>query len=256
MAALRVVVISYPVALLIIVAAVPFVSGQVTWQTVVFGTTSGVAQGFAVWWFYEALAKGPMSVVSPLTAVLVAAIPVVVGFGYGERPTTVALCGIGLALLAVILVSKPSPDDDALVGHPRFTLSVALFTVGSGLAFALSFVLLHKVDSESGLWPLVFGRSAALLVVFVAAAFSGNLVISAEGNLKFGIIVGLLDVAANVTMLYALQQNLLSLASVLISLYPAATVLLAMTVLGERANRRQKMGMALALTAVVLIALP
>ena len=93
-AALRVVVISYPVALIVLtVLAIP-VGGVVSTPAVVWGLISGVAQAFGVWWFYAALGAGPISVVSPLTAILVAGIPVGVGLALGERPGPLAIVGV------------------------------------------------------------------------------------------------------------------------------------------------------------------
>ena len=64
-----------------------------------------------------------------------------------------------------------------------------------------------------------------------------------------------LDVGANVATLLALQSLMLSLAGVLMSLYPAATVVLAIVVLRERVTRWQVLGMVMALVAVAMISL-
>ncbi|EUA13832.1 hypothetical protein I553_6951 [Mycobacterium xenopi 4042] len=69
----------------------------------------GLSQGLAAWWFYAALGSGPISVVSPLAAVLDAAIPVGIGVALGERPGHTASAGVVLAMLAVTLVSRRPP---------------------------------------------------------------------------------------------------------------------------------------------------
>jgi drug/metabolite transporter (DMT)-like permease len=260
---LRVVVVSYPVALLLlIVIAVP-VGGQVSTPAVLWGLLSGVGQAFGVWWFYAALGSGPISVVSPLTAILVAGIPVGVGLALGERPGPVALVGALLALAAVVLVSREAPDDDdeplarreSSDDRPhKFTLKVAWLTVGSGVAFGMNFVILHQVPVEAELWPLVFGRLAASAIVLLAAAATANLVLERGVSLRLALLAGLLDTIANVATLLALQSSMLSLAGVLIALYPAATVLLAILVLRERVTRWQAIGMVLALASVGMIA--
>lgn len=169
------VIVSYPLALLLlIVIAVP-VGGQISTPAVLWGLLSGVGQAFGVWWFYAALGSGPISVVSPLTAILVAGIPVGVGLALGERPGPVALVGVLLALAAVVLVSREATDDDTR-SH-KFTLKVAWLTVGSGVAFGMNFVILHQVPVEAELWPLVFGRLAAATIVLLAAAATANLVL-------------------------------------------------------------------------------
>jgi drug/metabolite transporter (DMT)-like permease len=247
-----VVIVSYPLALLLlIVIAVP-VGGQISTPAVLWGLLSGVGQAFGVWWFYAALGSGPISVVSPLTAILVAGIPVGVGLALGERPGPVALVGVLLALAAVVLVSREATDDDTR-SH-KFTLKVAWLTVGSGVAFGMNFVILHQVPVEAELWPLVFGRLAAATIVLLAAAATANLVLERGVSLRLALLAGLLDTIANVATLVALQSSMLSLAGVLIALYPAATVLLAILVLRERVTRWQAIGMVLALASVGMIA--
>ncbi|WP_370331396.1 EamA family transporter [Mycolicibacterium hippocampi] len=251
-AALRVVLVSYPVALvLLVVIAVPF-GGEIDTPAVVWGVLSGVTQAFGVWWFYAALGSGPISVVSPLTAILVAGIPVGFGLALGERPGVIALVGVALALAAVVLVSREATDED--VRPHRFTVKVAWLTVGAGVAFGMNFVVLDQVPPEAELWPLVFGRIAATAIVLLAAVVTANLVLERGIPLRLAVFAGVLDTIANVATLLALQSSMLSLAGVLIALYPAATVLLAIMVLRERVTRWQAIGMVLALASVAMIA--
>lgn len=243
---------SYPVALvLLVVIAVPF-GGQIDTPAVVWGVLSGVTQAFGVWWFYAALGSGPISVVSPLTAILVAGIPVGFGLALGERPGVIALVGVALALAAVVLVSREATDED--VRPHRFTVKVAWLTVGAGVAFGMNFVVLDQVPPEAELWPLVFGRIAATAIVLLAAVVTANLVLERGIPLRLAVFAGVLDTIANVATLLALQSSMLSLAGVLIALYPAATVLLAIMVLRERVTRWQAIGMVLALASVAMIA--
>lgn len=246
------VLVSYPVALvLLVVIAVPF-GGQIDTPAVVWGVLSGVTQAFGVWWFYAALGSGPISVVSPLTAILVAGIPVGFGLALGERPGVIALVGVALALAAVVLVSREATDED--VRPHRFTVKVAWLTVGAGVAFGMNFVVLDQVPPEAELWPLVFGRIAATAIVLLAAVVTANLVLERGIPLRLAVFAGVLDTIANVATLLALQSSMLSLAGVLIALYPAATVLLAIMVLRERVTRWQAIGMGLALASVAMIA--
>lgn len=249
---IRIVLLSYPVALTLLTVAASVVGGRLSTPAVVFGSLAGISGAFGVWCFYAALAAGPISVVSPLTAILVAGVPVCAGLALGERPALLAAAGIVVALVAVFLVSRDTGDKNG-VPHP-FTKSVAWLTVGAGLAFGLNFVLMHQTPVEAGLWPLVCGRIAASIVIVIAAAASHNLQLPTGQSRKFALLAGVLDTVANVTMLLALHASLLSLGSVLISLYPAATVGLAMVVLKERVSRWQGVGMALALAAVAMIA--
>ncbi|CAN3128084.1 EamA domain-containing protein [Mycobacterium sp. smrl_JER01] len=252
MAALRVVIVSYPMALVLLVLAAIPMGGHLSAAAAGWGVLAGLVQAFGVWWFYAALGAGPIAVVSPLTAVLVAGIPVLVGVALGERPSALAGLGVVLALIAVVLVSRGTEDRDA-TPH-RFTPKVAWLTVGAGVAFGMNFVVLHRVPPEAELWPLVLGRLAATAVVVVVALMTANLVLERGLPLRLAVLAGVLDTAANVATLLALQSSMLSLAGVLIALYPAATVLLAIVVLRERVRPWQAVGMVLALGSVAMIA--
>ena len=250
--ALRVVLLSYPVALVLLAALAVVTGGDITGPAMLWGGLCGVTQAFGVWWFYAALGAGPISVVSPLTAILVAAVPVGFGLALGERPGVLATVGIVLALIAVVLVSREASDKD--VTPHRFTTKVAWLTVGSGLLFGLNFVLIDQAPEESRLWPLVFARLSATVLVIVIAVLTRDLVLPSGRPARLAVLAAVLDAVANVAMLLALHASLLSLAGVLISLYPAATVVLAIVVLRERVTRWQAAGMVLALAAVAIIA--
>ncbi|TPG32770.1 DMT family transporter [Mycolicibacterium hodleri] len=251
-AALRVVLVSYPVALVLLTALAFAVGGHVSTPAIVWGGLCGLSQAFGVWWFYAALGTGPMSLVSPLTAILVAGVPIVAGVTLGERPSVLAYAGIALALIAVVLVSREVGDKDST--EHRFTTKVAWLTLGAGLAFGLNFVLIDQAPIEAQLWPLVFARLSASLMVLVIAVVSGNLAVPSGVPLKLALAAGVLDTISNVAMLLALHASMLSLTSVLISLYPAGTVGLALVVLKEKVTRWQAAGMALALMSVGMIA--
>lgn len=246
------VLVSYPVALVMLLVLALIVGGDISRGAVFWGGLCGVSQAFGIWWFYAALGAGPISVVSPLTAILVAGIPVGVGLVLGERPGAIAGVGVVLALVAVVLVSREATDED--VTPHRFTKKVAWLTAGAGIAFGMNFVLIAQAPPEAELWPLVFARLAASLLVLVIAAVTANLRIPHGTPLGLALSAAVFDVGANIAMLLALHASLLSLAGVLMSLYPAATVLLAIVVLRERLTRWQAFGMLLALISVAMIA--
>lgn len=249
-AALRVVLVSYPVAMVLLGASAAIMGGRISQGAVLWGSLGGISQALGVLWLYAALGAGPISVVSPLAAMLTAAVPVGVGVVLGERPGALAAIGIVVALVAVVLVSR---QDKHEASH-RFTTTVALLTTGSGVAFGLNFALLHQAPVDSRLWPLLFARMSATVLVVAVAAVSRNLRIPSGTSLRLALTAALLEACANVTMLLALHASLLSLAGVLISLYPAATVVLAMVVLRERVTRWQAVGMVLAALSVAMIA--
>jgi drug/metabolite transporter (DMT)-like permease len=251
-AALRVMLAAYPLetvllGVLAISAGGPIQSGAVFW-----GCMYGVGQAFGMWAFYAALGSGPISVVAPLAGVLNAAVPVAVGVALGERPGQAASLGVVLAIVSVMLVSREASGDGA--SPYRFTPKVAWLTVLAGCAFGLDLVFLHQAPHECKLWPLVFARLSATAVIIVLAATNRKLRLPRGKSLKLALAIALLDICALVTQLIALQSWLLSLASILISLYPAATVLLAMVVLRERVSRWQAIGMVMAMGSVAMIA--
>jgi drug/metabolite transporter (DMT)-like permease len=252
-AGLRVMLVTYPVATVLLGVTAAAAGGPVHPGALLWGSLYGVSQAVGVYWFYAAVSAGPISVVSPLAAVLNAAVPVAVGVGLGERPGQTASVGVVLAMFAVILVSRESPADEDVRTH-RFTSKVAWLTVGSGVAFGLDFVLLHQAPTECRLWPLFFARAAATVLVFAVAGMSNNLQLPSRTPLRLAVAAALLDTCANITMLLAIQKWMLSLASILISLYPATTVILAIIVLRERVTRWQALGMILAAAAVSMIA--
>ncbi len=130
---------------------------------------------------------------------------------------------------------------------------MAWLTLGAGLGFGLNYVLIAQAPEDARLWPLLFGRIAATAVVLVAATATGNLRPPQGFPLRLALTAAVFDVAANVSMLLALQASMLSLSSVLMSLYPAFTVVLAIVVLRERVSRWQVAGMVAALVAVAMI---
>lgn len=252
---LRVTAVSYPLGFVVLAALAGFDGGTLTWATVAIGALAGVFSGLAILTYYAALASGPMSVISPLTALLVAGLPLGVGVLIGERPGPVALAGAVLAVGAVVLVSRQSPAPAEDTGpHSRFTGNAAWYTFGAGATFAVYILLLDRVGHDSGLWPLVIARASASVLVLAAAGFTRQWRPISGAPLRMAVLTGCLDVVANVAFLLALRAGLLSLVSVLTSLYPAATVLLANLVLGERTNRVQRWGLVLAVVAVSMIA--
>ena len=251
-AALRVMLAAYPVeavllGLLALSAGGPIHTGAVFW-----GCMYGVGQAFGMWAFYAALGSGPISVVAPLAGVLNAAVPVAVGIALGERPGPAASLGVVLAIVAVMLVSRDASVEGA--SPYRFTPKVAWLTVFAGCAFGLDLVFLHQAPHECKLWPLMFARLSATVVIIALAATKRNLRLPRGKSMKLALAIALLDICALVTQLIALQSWLLSLASILISLYPAATVVLAMMVLRERVSRWQGIGMVMAMGSVAMIA--
>jgi drug/metabolite transporter (DMT)-like permease len=252
-----VVLLSQLLGALVVAAILPFASATEPAQGLVWGAAAGIAGGTGVILLYRGLAGGRMTVVAPITAVEAASFPVVFGLATGERPGTAALVGVGLALVAVALVSssaaEPQQEKETVTGETARASGVPE-ALGAGLGFGAFFILLDRAGDDSGLWPLMGTKMTSVLIVAVLLAVT-RMPVFPERSLMVPIAwAGILDMAANLLYLLAAREGLLSIAAVLTSMYPASTVLLARVVLKERFARAQVAGLGLAATAVVLIA--
>jgi drug/metabolite transporter (DMT)-like permease len=246
---LRVAVLGQLVALGFAVPAALLVSWErVTLADAAWSLATGVTAGCGLGLFYSAMARGLISLVVPLTAVISATLPVAYGLVRGERPGTPALVGIVLALVAVAIVSATPGAGQALSATP------IVFSLVSGTLFGLFIILLSQVSDQAGLWPIALSRSSTCLVLAgLALAVTGRQPAGVRQLLPAAIAIGTLEAGGFIALFLALQRGPISIASVLLSLYPVTTVLLATIVLGERMSRTQTAGIALALSSVILI---
>jgi drug/metabolite transporter (DMT)-like permease len=170
----------------------------------------------------------------------------------GERPTTLALAGIILALPAIVAVSA-SAQAGPRAGRKRIPEGVGA-GLAAGACFALLFIGLNRAGSGSGLWPAFCGQCAGLAIVAVVAAVTRNLRLPPRRGLWLGAATGLSGAPATVLYFVATNQGLLAVTAVITSLYPAVTIVLARLVLGERLTVLRMAGLCLAAAAVALIA--
>lgn len=246
---LRVVIIAAPASLLVELLLWPaagarFVPGAVAW-----GAASGLASAAVFALLYRTLAIGPMSVLSPVTALVSAALPVGVGLLEGEHLSGLAVGGMTLALAAVVVVSGGA--DTRGLRPSRTALALA---VGAGAAIALQLVCLDQAPGDSGVAPLLVGRAVSSAVTLGAAFSLRSHLGDTRPSLSASVAAGALDSLANFAFLLAVRDGDLAVVAVITALYPAATVLLARAVLGERLGRSQLAGLGLAAVAVSLLA--
>jgi drug/metabolite transporter (DMT)-like permease len=241
-----------------VLVALPFLAGgPPTAVALLLGAASGVVGVLGAAALFLGLARGRMSVVAPVTAVLTSSLPVLFGLLTGERPSVVTLLGVVIALGAIALVSMaPEPGSRP---EARRRMRVRLVAEGlpealaAGLCFAVFFVLLDEVPDGAGLWPVVGIRASSILI---AGAVVGTMRLPfrpARGTAAAVLGGGLLGSAADYIFLLSTRLGLLSVVVVLTSLYPVTTVVLARAVLGERMGRAQLIGLVLAAIGVVLI---
>jgi drug/metabolite transporter (DMT)-like permease len=216
------------------------------------GAGAGFAGGAGVLLLYRGLASGAMTLVAPVTAVTAAVLPLVAGLALDRWPGTVALAGVGCAIVAIGLVSLVSGGRGPVsTGHPSRLIGIAL---AAGAAFGLFYTLLGQAGDGSGLWPLV-GAQLASTTLVAGLAWRRRVSLRLPGPaLRWAMAAGVLDMVANAFYLFAVQQGLLSVVAPVASLYPVSTVLLALTVDRERLRPVQVTGLGLAATALVLVA--
>jgi len=267
-----VVIISQLSGLIVLLAVSPFLPASAPQRSdLTWGLLGGVGGAAGITLLYRGLAIGRMSVVSPVTAVVAAIVPLVVGLALGERPTLIALVGIAIALVAVVLVSSAEapgePASNAAPGLVAMASSAARSTARgflaqpgvpeallSGVAIGAFYVCLARTHAAAGLWPLACSRGASIALLATLALGLRRPLVPGRGGLLIISFAGVLDMLANALYLIATKVGLLSIVAVLASLYPASTVLLARMVLHERLNRVQLVGVCCALIAVALIA--
>ncbi|WP_329170748.1 EamA family transporter [Streptomyces sp. NBC_01685] len=247
---LRTVMIAAPASLVVELLLWPVLGASFSPGAVGWGAASGVASAAAFALLYKTLAIGPMNVLSPVTALVSAMLPVGVGLLQGEHLGLAGLIGLPLALVAVMLVSAGS---GAKVARPSRTAILLAF--GAGAAIALQLIFLHQAPSDSGVAPLIIGRAVSSVVTLTAAGLMFWRLGPEKPAYAISAAAGVLDSVANLLFLLAARNGDLAVVAVITALYPAGTVLLARSVLAERIHRGQLVGLGAAAVAVSLLAL-
>lgn len=214
-----------------------------------WGAAAGACGAIGIILLYHALANTKVAVAAPVASLVGTAVPVLFGIAIGERPASLAWVGVGLGLTAVVLMARTSEDATGL--RPGAALAVALGSM-AGAAFGLFGVFISRTGTDAGLWPLVGARGASLVLVAGLALVMHRPLVAPDGR-GLAASAGALDMTANVLFLVAVRQELLSLISVIMAMYPVSTVGLARIVFQEEINRVQLVGMALGAIAVTLI---
>lgn len=213
--------------------------------------------------FYQALASGPMGVVSPIAALEVL-VPVFVGIVRGERLSVRVVVGIVAAIAGIVAASGP----ELRAGASRRPL---LLAAGSALGFGAALVFIIEGSRRNPLWTMISMRAVSVTIIGLVLAVTvarGRLTRSrahdVAGPVRPGrptmrvlglvIVTGVADVSANLALGVASRSVYVSIVGVLGSLYPVVTVLAAMVVLGERLVRVQQLGVVVALAGVALVA--
>ena len=233
-----------------------------------WGALGGIGSGVGTAFLYRGFARGRMGVVGPVSAVGAALLPAAVGVLTDERPSALVWVGMVLALPGIWLVSQepaaptesvesaepgPTPGTGR-VPAPRSAPGLA-DGVLAGAGFGLLFAALGQVPEGAGYWPVLVAQLVSLVAVVTASLLLGGDPRPRVPGHWLGLVAGLTAATAVVGFVLARQQGLLSVSAVLTSLYPAATVLLAVVVLHERLHRVQTLGLALCGVSVACVVL-
>ncbi len=223
-------------------------------EYVLAGLGAGLVGVIGLAAFYRGLAIGTMSIVAPIAATGVS-VPVIAGLILGDKPGLAGSLGLALAVVGIVLASRE--DDESTIG-PREQRRSVILAIIAGMGFGTYFVLAEFGSNEDVAWTLLLSRISGFpivaLVVLLVVRRGG--LGSAPGRSAIAALagIGLLDLGANALFNVASTMGELSSVAVASSLYPVVTVMLAALLLGERVQGMQRVGVFVALTGVVLIA--
>jgi len=249
--AVSVAVVSQTLGFSVLLVAAPLLGGEAAGRDFAWGAAAGFAGAAAIVVLYHALSRYRIGIVSPVAAIVSAALPIAFGVLVGERPAAIAWIGVALALPAILLITSEFGHEPAPGGHTA--RGVALGAL-AGVGFALFFILISRAGDDAGLWPLVGARMASLPSLALIALVGRKPLSVPRPAVRPTLAAGVLDMAANVFFVLAVQRGLLSLVSVISGLYPGSTIVLARAVLNERIAAVQAVGLVLGAVAVSLIA--
>ena len=229
------------------IALVVAVRGKGTAEAaVLFAIPAAVSGTLGLYTYYRGMAVGAMSIVAPIAG-LSAAVPVAVGIASGDRPSDWKLVGIACALGGVFLASRePGRDRSKVAAGVGLALLAAL-------GFGGYFPFMHAAGRADFWWASLIFRMTSTSVILAAVAFRRPSLRVDLPQLPWLVLIGIGDLLGNVLFAAASSSGLVSITSVLASLYPVVTVLLARIVLKERVARSQEAGIALTLAGVALI---
>lgn len=240
---------------LIAVLIVAFISNESlpSLRSWVYAMIAGLFGMAGLTFLYFAMANGTMSIAAPVSAVLAATLPVLIGITTEGLPEFLTLIGFGFAIFAMWMVSQSENGVKDIFSH----LSDLKLPLLAGIGFGLYFIFMHEATSDGALfWTMVASRVASVLFLFLYMLVK-KISFRINGTSSFPVIGlnGILDLTGNGFFILAAQTGRLDVASVLSSLYPGSTVLLAWIFLKERLTRNQWVGVISALIAIVLMTL-
>ena len=213
---------------------------------VLLAIPAAISGTLGIWAYYRGMAVGAMSVVAPIAGVS-AIVPVTVGLATGDNPSPAQIFGILVALVGVGLASR-----EHQAGQRRLAAGVGLALLAA-LGFGGYFVPMHAAGSADFWWASLVFRATSFVMIGLAALSARRSVTVSRRDAVYISAVGIGDTLGNFLYAASASHGLVSVTSVLASLYPVVTVVLARVVLGERVDRIQDVGIVAVLAGVVLI---
>jgi drug/metabolite transporter (DMT)-like permease len=263
--AIRVVLLAHAISLVALMgilwahhAAMPH-GAAVGWSI-----AAGVTGALGVVAFYTALSRGGMGASAAVSGLLAAAIPALVSSMMEGAPAGLRLAGFALAGGAIWLIAAGESPENQRPESRREARGTMALAIAGGTAFGVYFVALKMANPLGLVMPMAIARASSVTLCSVMLGVMGvvgrgSRMAAGEtrwwAGWKWALGVALLDTGGNLLFMEATRLGRLDVASVLASLYPAGTILLAAWYLHERPTRRQMMGMVAALVAVVMITL-
>lgn len=236
--------------LLFIIAAAFFIQEPLpSWSILALAIAAGAIGTTGLLALFQSVIHGKMSIAMPVSALLAAALPVLVGSLAEGFPGAVTFVGFLLALAAIWLISQEDGEDSRFLAR----LSDLRLPLLAGIGFGSFFILMDVAARAATLWPMLASRTGGTLIVALYMLIRRDSWRLAREAWPILVLNGFLDVGGTAFYVLASQAGRLDVAAVISSLFPGMTVLLAAVILKERVSRSQSTGILLALTAIIFL---
>jgi drug/metabolite transporter (DMT)-like permease len=246
----HIVLVGQAAGALVMLVAGQMLPGSPVTADFAWAVMAGVGSATGSIFLFRGLARGRMGLVAPISAVGAAALPVVVGVALGERPSWLVWIGVLAALPGIWLVSRETTPD-----RPARTRGALVDGALAGTGFGILFIALAQISDNAGLLPLAANQLVGATLTLVVIVSLRQPWRPRRGVVGWGSASGVLGASGTLAFMVATGTTSLAIAVVLASLYPAVTVLLAASLLGERIDTGQRTGIGICTIAVATLAL-
>lgn len=241
-----VVLFAHFISLIILIIAVLLLREPLpSFRGLLWGGLAGLFGGGGLILLYSALASGKMAIAAPISALVAAAIPLGITCIFKAIPGPYELFGALLALIAIWILSGG--------GSQSIYWNDIQLPLLAGVAFGFFFIFLNQSANKSVLFPLIAVRIVSISALTIYALFNRNLSLPVRQNYFHVFMSGVLDTIGNGAFALSAQVGQVEYASIVSSLYPGATVVLAWILLHEKINRKQLFGVSLAVVAIMMM---